>query len=247
MFERYTSRARRTIFIARYEAAELGAHEIENEHLLLGLIRESHHLLRYLPSLDYIDTLRNDILASVPSREINSSPNIPLSLTAKRALMYAAEEADSLGHQNIGTEHLFLGLLREADSSTAKICLSHGADLAKARQLLIASDFEAGMKPSRLGTLTHKEPEGCVAFIEANSGERVGISGLNGLTHIPREGEFVTLDDYRGAPLRFRVVEVVYHLHRDPPQAPASAHRLSSITVRVLRIAANPAADVDST
>ena len=247
MFERYTSRARRTIFVARYEAAELGAQEIENEHLLLGLIRESHHLLRYLPSLDYIDTLRNDILATISSKEINSSPNIPLSLAAKRALMYAEEEAESLGHQNIGTEHLFLGLLREADSTTAKVCLKHGAELVKARQLLIASDFESAVKPPRATIATHMEPDGCVAFIEANSGERVGIAGFGGIHHVPREGEFVTLDDYRGAPLRFRVVEVIYHLHRDPPQAPASAHRLSSITVRVLRIAANAAADVDST
>src|SRR6201989_3024070 len=103
MYERYTTRARRTIFVARYEAAELGSPEIENEHLLLGLIRESHHLLRYLPGLDYLDMLRNDILAATSSREINSSGEIPLSTAAKRALLYAVEEADSLGHPNVGT------------------------------------------------------------------------------------------------------------------------------------------------
>jgi len=247
MFERYTERARRTIFVARYEAAELGAQEIDNEHLLLGLIRESHHLLRYLPSLDYIDMLRNEVLASVPPRPINPSPNIPMAASAKRCLTYAAQEAEALGHQNVGTEHLFLALLREPDTNVAKICTKFGGELSKARQLLIASDFEAATQPRVSGYSGAKEPEGCVVFVEANTGERVGIAGISVLSKLPREGEFVTLDDYRGTPRRFRVVEVTYHFHREPPQAVASAHQLSSITIRVLQIAAHAAADVDST
>jgi ATP-dependent Clp protease ATP-binding subunit ClpA len=247
MFERYTERARRTIFVARYEAAELGAQEIDNEHLLLGLIRESHHLLRYLPDLDYIDMLRNEVLATAPPRAINPSPNIPMAAAAKRCLAYAAEEAEALGHQNVGTEHLFLALLREPESSVAKICMKFGAELDKARQLLIASDFEAATQPARLRSSGNKEPEGCVVFVEANSGERVGITGLQSIAKVPREGEFVTLDDYRGTQRRFRVVEVTHHFHRDPPQAVASAHQLCSITIRVLQIAPHASADVDST
>jgi ATP-dependent Clp protease ATP-binding subunit ClpC len=40
MFERYTEGARRTIFFARYEAAQIGPAYIETEHILLGLLRE---------------------------------------------------------------------------------------------------------------------------------------------------------------------------------------------------------------
>ena len=40
MFERYTERARRVLFFARYEASQFGAPAIEPEHLLLGLVRE---------------------------------------------------------------------------------------------------------------------------------------------------------------------------------------------------------------
>ena len=40
MFERYTEKARRVIFFARYEASQFGAPAIEPEHLLLGLMRE---------------------------------------------------------------------------------------------------------------------------------------------------------------------------------------------------------------
>ena len=245
MFERYTTRARRTIFVARYEAAQLGATEIQQEHLLLGLIRESHHLLRSLPDLDYIDQLRNEVMAITPSRDTNPSLDIPLSMAAKRVLLYAAEEADSLGHQNIGTEHLFLGILREPDSPIGKLCQKYGAELTKARQMLLSSE-PASMQASRSAATEH-EPSGCIAFVEANSGERVGITGLTALNKIPRENEFVMLDDYHGKPVRFRVVEVIYHFHREPPQAPASAHELSSITIRVLQIAPRSISDVDST
>jgi len=44
MFERYTDKARRTIFFARYEAVQYGSPYIETEHLLLGLVREAKNL-----------------------------------------------------------------------------------------------------------------------------------------------------------------------------------------------------------
>src|SRR6266566_4293847 len=40
VFERYTEKARRVIFFARYEASQYGSPYIETEHLLLGLLRE---------------------------------------------------------------------------------------------------------------------------------------------------------------------------------------------------------------
>src|SRR5256885_4757169 len=50
MFERYTEKARRVIFFARYEASQFGAPAIEPEHLLLGLMREDKTLAgRFFP------------------------------------------------------------------------------------------------------------------------------------------------------------------------------------------------------
>ena len=48
MFERYTEKARRVIFFARYEAAAYGSPYIETEHLLLGLLRETTEVFRGL-------------------------------------------------------------------------------------------------------------------------------------------------------------------------------------------------------
>jgi ATP-dependent Clp protease ATP-binding subunit ClpC len=45
MFERYTEKARRVIFFARYEASQFGSPYIESEHLLLGIVREDKALI----------------------------------------------------------------------------------------------------------------------------------------------------------------------------------------------------------
>ena len=51
MFERYTEKARRVIFFARYEASQFGSPYIETEHLLLGLLREDKALDQSLSAL----------------------------------------------------------------------------------------------------------------------------------------------------------------------------------------------------
>jgi ATP-dependent Clp protease ATP-binding subunit ClpA len=45
MFERYTEKARRVIFFARYEASQFGSPFIETEHILLGVLQEDRALM----------------------------------------------------------------------------------------------------------------------------------------------------------------------------------------------------------
>ncbi len=45
MFEKFTEKARRVIFFARYEASQYGSPVIDTEHLLLGIYREGAKLL----------------------------------------------------------------------------------------------------------------------------------------------------------------------------------------------------------
>ena len=115
MFERYTEKARRVIFYARYEASEFGASEINTEHLLLGLLREDRGNLRlYVPSAESSLVVREQVLAKLARLvKTPTSVDLPLSDAGKRVLAYAMEEADRLGHRHIGTEHLLPGLLRE--------------------------------------------------------------------------------------------------------------------------------------
>ena len=159
MFERYTEKARRAIFFARYEASQFGSPSIETEHLLLGLLRENKGLAsriaeergrnlpgrkplredealvnRLLESRASMEFIRKQIEARTPIREKGStSVDLPLSEESKRVLVYAAEEATRLDHQHVGTEHLVLGLLREEKCFAAEILRGCGFNLDKAR------------------------------------------------------------------------------------------------------------------
>jgi len=135
MFERYTEKARRTIFFGRYEASQFGSPYIESEHLLLGLLREDKSLVNtFLHSYAALESIRKEVEAQTVVREkVSTSVDLPLSNECKGILAYAAEESDKLSHQFIGTGHLFLGLLREKDCLAAKLLREHGVDLEMAR------------------------------------------------------------------------------------------------------------------
>jgi len=138
MFERYTEKARRVIFFARYEASQFGSTHIETEHLLLGLLREDRALThRFLPGTSTVEDIRKQIEANTVVREkVSTSVDMPLTDECRRVLGYASEEAERLSHKHIGTEHLLLGLLREEKSFGAQILNKHGVRLADIREQL---------------------------------------------------------------------------------------------------------------
>jgi ATP-dependent Clp protease ATP-binding subunit ClpC len=129
MFEKYTEKARRVIFFARYEASQFGSPSIETEHLLLGLIREDRNLTaRFIPRASAtIQDIRKEIEGRTLVRgKVSTSVDLPFSEECKRALNSAAEESERLSHKHIGTEHILLGLLREEKSVAAEILRDHG-------------------------------------------------------------------------------------------------------------------------
>jgi ATP-dependent Clp protease ATP-binding subunit ClpA len=138
MFERYTERARRVIFFARYEASQYGGTTIETEHFLLGLILEHRDLInRFLPDSSSIESIRKEIEGRTTIREkVSTSIDLPLSNECKRILAYAAEEAERLNHRHIGTEHLLLGILHEERSLAAEILHERGLRLSAIREEL---------------------------------------------------------------------------------------------------------------
>jgi hypothetical protein len=144
MFERYTERARRVIFFGRYEASQFGSTTIETEHLLLGLLREDRNLAnRFVGGHVSAEQIRQEAQVRIPMREkVATSIDLPLSNECKRILAYAAEEAERLRHRHIGTEHLFLGILREANCGAAQILNGHGLKLEAIREELARSIAE---------------------------------------------------------------------------------------------------------
>ena len=144
MFERYTEKARRVIFFARYEASQYGSPYIETEHLLLGLMREDKALAnRFLRSHGSIESIRKEIESRITIRErISTSVEVPLSQECKRILNFATEEAERLGHKHVGTEHLLLGILREEKCFGAEILQERGLRLSTLREELARSAGE---------------------------------------------------------------------------------------------------------
>ncbi len=151
MFEKYTEKARRVIFFARYEASQFGSPYIETEHLLLGLLREDKALTnRFLRSHASIESIRKQIEGHTTIREkVSTSVDLPLSHECKRVLAFAAEEAERLSHKHIGTEHLLLGVLREEKCFAAEILRERGLRLSTIREDLLRSQSEKAPTSSR--------------------------------------------------------------------------------------------------
>jgi hypothetical protein len=135
MFERYTEKARRAIFFARYEASQFGLEFIATEHLLLGILRDNKELVReLLPEVGF-ETVRAEIeKRGIPDKSIPVSVDLPLSEDAKDALKSAAEEAERLQSRHIGTEHLLLALMRDKDFSSAQLLAKFLANLESLRK-----------------------------------------------------------------------------------------------------------------
>jgi uncharacterized protein (TIGR02246 family) len=154
MFERYTEKARRVIFFARYEASQYGSPHIESEHLLLGLLREDRRLARQvLPSFPSgVGVLRREIDAEVKRGErISTSVEMPLSEECKRVLQFAAEEASTLHSKYIGTPHLLLGILREDRCLAARLLAKHGAVLGAVREKVAEFALQHGLEQGHPG------------------------------------------------------------------------------------------------
>ena len=134
MFERYTEKARRVVFFARYEASQYGSHEIDTEHLLLGLLREDKTLQRWTPKQNAEDIRQKIDTAFVKLPPLSTAVDMPLSKSAGRVLKRAADEAGRLANKHIGTEHLLLGLIEERESLASQLLLEAGADPAAIRE-----------------------------------------------------------------------------------------------------------------
>lgn len=123
MFERFTELARQTVVCAQDEARLLRHDHIGGEHLLLGLLRVEQGLgARALVSLGVsLEGLRGLLVAAVGLGEEQIAGQIPFTPRSKKMLELALREALSLGHNYVGTEHVLLGVVREAEGPAAEL------------------------------------------------------------------------------------------------------------------------------
>src|SRR5579859_517288 len=135
-FSRFTERARRVIHFAQEEAQRLQHNYIGTEHLLLGLVREGEGVAtQVLTSFDMdLEKVRQAVEQVIGRGDHPVSGEVGLTPRAKKVIELAVDEARSLNHHFIGTEHLLLGLLREGQGIAARALESFGLDLQTARE-----------------------------------------------------------------------------------------------------------------
>jgi ATP-dependent Clp protease ATP-binding subunit ClpC len=139
VFERFTDRSRRAVVLAQEEARLLNHNYIGTEHLLLGLVHEEEGVAaRTLRSLGVsLESVRHQVEEIVGTGESSPSGHIPFTPRAKKVLELALREAQRLGHNHIGTEHILLGLLREGEGVAAQVLVNLGAGLDRVRNQVV--------------------------------------------------------------------------------------------------------------
>ena len=160
MFNRFTNRARQVVILARNEADRFNHNYVGTEHLLLGLIKLGQgvavNVLKKM-GIDF-EIVRDEVSKAVtPGPETKTVGEIPLTPGAKKVIEYAWEDAQKLGHNYVGTEHLLLGLLREEEGVAARILANLGVDVNKVREEIM-NELGASYGAGAPGTGQGPEP-----------------------------------------------------------------------------------------
>ena len=160
-FDKFSERARRVLSLAQEEAQRLNHNYIGTEHILLGLVKEEEGVAaRVLINMGAsLPKMRSAVEYVIGPGEKVTSAGTGLTTRAKRVIELAIDEARQMGHNYIGTEHLLLGLLREADGVAAGVLDSFSVTLEKARAEITrflsqnANKSRAAKSPSKTPTL----------------------------------------------------------------------------------------------
>ncbi len=127
--QKFTDRAERAIELARCTAGEMGHSFVGTGHLLIGIAADADGLGgRVLRRRGAEPGPLRCLLAERLGTGEASLPMQGLSLHARNAVERAAEEAIALRQGFIGTEHLLIGILRQADCGGTRLLLALGLD-----------------------------------------------------------------------------------------------------------------------
>ena|SRR3989440_5354628 len=134
-FDKFTERARKVLTLAQEEAQRFQHNYIGTEHLLLGLVREGEGVAaKVLTNLGVqLSDVREAVEFIIGRGERIISGEIGLTPRAKKVIELAVDEARTLNHHYIGTEHILLGLVREGGGIAAGVLASMGVKLEQVR------------------------------------------------------------------------------------------------------------------
>ncbi len=157
MFDKFTNRAKQVIKLAKREATRLNHNYLGTEHILLGHLKLGQgiacNVLRNL-NIEYETVLAEVELTVGFGPEIQVYGDPALTSKVKKVFEYANEEALALNHNYVGTEHLLLALIRQADSVAAQILENLNVNLKEVRKEILKEleTFNLQVPPVSLGS-----------------------------------------------------------------------------------------------
>jgi ATP-dependent Clp protease ATP-binding subunit ClpC len=139
MFERFTEQSRRAVVLAQEEARMLGHNHIGSEHLLLGLLHEQGGAAAVVLGSAGItvEAARSQVEELARPGDKSPSGHIPFTQRAKKILELSLREALEQKKSYIGTEHILLALMRDADGTGARVLERLGGSLPALRQQVL--------------------------------------------------------------------------------------------------------------
>jgi len=132
MTYKFTNSAQNVLEIAKEIAIELGHNYIGTEHLLYGLTEEDNGVASKVLENQNINS--ENVLEEIENligREEKNITSLGFTPRTKRVLENAFVEARKLDSDYIGTEHILIGIMREADSIAVRILLDLGINPQK--------------------------------------------------------------------------------------------------------------------
>jgi ATP-dependent Clp protease ATP-binding subunit ClpC len=136
MIDRLTDHARKALNIARQESKASKHDYLGSQHILLGSIAVGGVAWNVLKGLDVtLARVRREVVKLVPpGKGTDTHDQVPFSPDAKKLLELALNEAGSLGHEHVGTEHLLLGAVGNEDSVSARALSALRVDQPRLRE-----------------------------------------------------------------------------------------------------------------
>ena len=139
MFEKFTEGAIKVIMLSQEEARRMGHNFVGTEQLLLGVIGQRHGIgARALKKLKVtLKKARKEIELYIGRGTGFVASEIPFTPRAKRVLEMAVHEGKDLGQNFVGTEHILLALIAEADGVAMRTLDKLNVDTNKLRNLIL--------------------------------------------------------------------------------------------------------------
>ena len=191
----FTPRAKHVLILAQKEAEHFNHDYIGAEHLLLGIVALGEGVaVAALKAVGVnLQSLRLEVEKNTtPAGSTKQDGPPPFTPVLKKILLMSANEAKSMNYNFIGTEHLLLAILREGQSTAAKVLRNMKVDLEKIRKEVMRA-LDPNFIPDSGNDPQEPQEENSAPQQPQQNGQQEAFNALNAfgrdLTEMAKKGE----------------------------------------------------------